>query len=435
MADKSSNHEGGLSLSKYCKLVREILQLKPKQKKNRVTILPLELESNILERISVEPLLRFKCVCKRWRDEIKSPSFIKSHTSQFQIHNANSTSFILFSSPHLYSTNFHKNSTTLNLKKLGTNFVPIDFTCVIGSCNGLLCFRKINCDYPGPIYSIRLMIYNPITGTTFNNAIVPHYGTHSWRYMVGFGYDRMRDDYKIFYSSPLKDGHVGKGIQPAMSWVYSLKKKSWKSIQPPPHRYNLSLRMVTSNNVLYWIGVKPNTYDNCIFGFDFETEEYHEVIPPPDFNFRMSEFELVSLRGCLHLVSCRLYDGFANGAEISMNIWGLKNYGSNRTWVKLIHRVSLKQVIQTELENKKIIGNPRSRSIYLHYSPLPFAYSEDESEILIGLGKTIKAFIRCDLRNGELKRVDVNGAPNGWKYGYEGISWTASLVSISSSTS
>ncbi|XP_056694753.1 F-box protein At3g07870-like [Spinacia oleracea] len=436
MADKSPDHVGCLSM--YRTLFRKVLPLNSKQKKNSVTSfctgrLPLELESNILERIPVEPLLCLNCVCKRWRDEIKSPYFIKSHTGQFQIHNANSTSFILFSRSHLYSTNFHNNSTTLKLKKLVRNFIPSYFT-MVGSCNGLLCFKRVD------LNNIRLLVCNPITGTTLNNVIVPNCGNYSWHHMIGFGYNCMSDDYKIFYSFPLGDGHVvSEGIQPAKSWVYSFKKNSWKRIQPPPHSYNLSLRMVTSNNVLYWIGVKPNTYDNCIFGFDLETEEYHEIIMP---DFCLSPYELVNLRGCLHFVNYRLNCVYAYEPvfklleiqEYTMDIWVLKNYGSNREWVKLIDRLSLKQAIETELEHNRNLENPQSRSVYSYCHPLPYAYSEDESEILIGLSKHIKAFVCCDLHNGKLKRVDINGALNDWKYGYEGMPWTASLVSISSST-
>ncbi|KAM0867685.1 hypothetical protein ACQ4PT_041827 [Festuca glaucescens] len=50
-----------------------------KRKKAQTTVLPEELVLEILIRLPVKSLRRFKCVSKAWRTEISDPSFIRSH--------------------------------------------------------------------------------------------------------------------------------------------------------------------------------------------------------------------------------------------------------------------------------------------------------------------------------------------------------------------
>lgn len=91
MADKSRIDVGCLSSIISHKLFRKILLPLKNPKNSR---LPLELESNILSRLPVQSLSRFRCVCKRWRDEINHPNFITSHTTRIQSQE-NSTTFVI----------------------------------------------------------------------------------------------------------------------------------------------------------------------------------------------------------------------------------------------------------------------------------------------------------------------------------------------------
>ncbi|KAL6563412.1 hypothetical protein OROGR_002371 [Orobanche gracilis] len=49
------------------------------RKCKRTIYLPQEMIENILPRLPVKSLLRFKSVCKRWRDTISDPEFPQTH--------------------------------------------------------------------------------------------------------------------------------------------------------------------------------------------------------------------------------------------------------------------------------------------------------------------------------------------------------------------
>ncbi|XP_021840694.2 putative F-box protein At3g24700 [Spinacia oleracea] len=272
MADKSSRRYQNCTptcFNFFTKILPSILK-----KKKTGRRLPLELESNILQRIPAKPLLGLKRVCKRWRDEIKNPYFIKSHIGKFQIHNANSTSLILFGygelQCNLYSLNYRKS--TLEFKKLAGH----DSNFVGGGCNGLVCFLKFDDMGLGMVW---FSLHNPVTGTTINNIphlVVPN-GYHEK--LVVLGYDCINDDYKIFYSVQDIYNNNNDNNESDTTWLYSLKRISWKSLKPPPRRYSCG---VSNNTSSYWLIRKSDfTYDG-VSGFDFESEEYYDVIPMPN---------------------------------------------------------------------------------------------------------------------------------------------------------
>ncbi|XP_021853174.2 F-box/kelch-repeat protein At3g23880-like [Spinacia oleracea] len=419
MGDKSSRKYPDCTPTCF-NFLRKIIPLILKNK--NTDRLPLEIESNILQRIPAEPLLGLQSVCKRWRDEINNPYFIKSHTGKF---NANSMSLILFGygelQCNLYSLNYH--NSTLEFKKLAGH----DSNVVGGCCNGLVCFRKF-VDHRS---TVRFSLHNPITGTIMNNIphlVVPNYQNYHEELVV-FGYDCINDDYKIFYSVQHNNNddnnNEDNDNNRDTTWLYSLKRNSWKSIKPLPRGYSCG---ISNNMSSYWLIRKPDYTYHGVSGFDFESEEYHDVIPMPDDDDQGGYilYKLVDLRGCLHLVKYTL--------ECTMDVWVLKK---NRSWVKLIHRLSLKQALESdELVPNRFLG---SISVIVYCPPLPYAYSEDGSEILIGLGQYIMAFVRYDLRTGELKPVVMSGEPpHDWvrvKNALRGMPWTGSLVSISNSSS
>ncbi|KAG2309139.1 hypothetical protein Bca52824_028887 [Brassica carinata] len=71
---------------------------KRKQKKKKAAHeeqLPLELIEEILSRVSLRSLVRFKTVCKRWNDIVDDKTFINNHKDTFR--------FILKSKSKIYS--------------------------------------------------------------------------------------------------------------------------------------------------------------------------------------------------------------------------------------------------------------------------------------------------------------------------------------------
>ncbi|XP_021766675.1 F-box/kelch-repeat protein At3g23880-like [Chenopodium quinoa] len=392
--------------------------------------------SKILERLPVKSLLRFKCVCKRWRDEINTTFFITSHTRQVRINEPNSSTLIFrcldyssnekrWWSRDIFSLDLQ--SSSLEVKKL-PHYYPSSYEssyyssfnyAFVGSSNGLVCFREKEYE---PQYSI----YNPATGIGYTlPKLYPNHQYSSQRYMMGFGYDFANDDYKIYdYKRHNKSGSL-----------YSLKNNSWKIIEPPPPTRDVRevIRMVFSDNALYWICYPhpyytSNAINACVVSFDLGTEKYRE----PYINLlSWANLSLVELRGRLHFIKYNMYHtSLAKRPRIykyNIRIWVMTNNndGSNQLWVKLVDCISLKQCLQRELR----CSGSSHPSCYR--PPRPCAYLENRREMLIDLGGII--MVQCDLSTGKVKKVEIRGLPIDGRHfvnpKYDLIPWISSFVS------
>ncbi|OMO93572.1 hypothetical protein COLO4_16840 [Corchorus olitorius] len=104
--------------------------------------LPVE---EILSRLPVKSLLRFKCVCKAWRILIEDPTFIALHVNQFE---KNDCGFLLYNDD-LYTNNPEYVKWSLRGKKISgeTLYMQNREAITVGSCDGLICqFRLVSCD-------------------------------------------------------------------------------------------------------------------------------------------------------------------------------------------------------------------------------------------------------------------------------------------------
>jgi hypothetical protein len=100
--------------------------------------LPDEVILEILSRLPVKPLLRFRCVSKPWLALIDSPEFIKLHLKQSLKTNTNLS--LILSDGYLYSSDFDSLDRAIELDHpLKT---PHYGTEILGSCNGLLCLSN-----------------------------------------------------------------------------------------------------------------------------------------------------------------------------------------------------------------------------------------------------------------------------------------------------
>ena len=125
--------------------------------KNNPVSIPNELFFEILTYLPIKSLLRFRCVCKRWRSMISDPSFAEAHRSR-------SAAALLFSFPDLGSRRQRKY--TLVSVKNGEARLPLvpEFPCrnISQSVNGLVCmyeqYEKSYRELPP-----RVIVFNPST--------------------------------------------------------------------------------------------------------------------------------------------------------------------------------------------------------------------------------------------------------------------------------
>ncbi|XP_059629811.1 F-box/kelch-repeat protein At3g06240-like [Cornus florida] len=276
--------------------------------------LPDDVVLEILLKLSVKYLLRFRCVSKSWRSFISDPHFIKTHVN-VQRHRRLLTIF-----PHrLRSINLEptKATTINNIEALKiTDILDIDhkpcdeWLKIIGSCNGLTRVSK------------------KVPELDFFDRRTP--------YIYGFGYDHTVDDYKLLKAD--KDN----------VHIYSLKTNSWKKAQsrfPRDYYKPIGTPIGTSlNGAIHWVCIDLEQLQQppplVIVGFSLADEKLWKSNVPV--GFPRFPIELGVFRGCLCVLSR------TNNGDFRVML----EYGVTQTWTKV--------VIETPSFNTKDLVLPRS---------------------------------------------------------------------------
>ncbi|KAK4259371.1 hypothetical protein QN277_005711 [Acacia crassicarpa] len=257
--------------------------------------LPGDVIVNILKRLPVKSLMRFQCVCKDWKNLIKSSSFIQDH-----LHHSSHQNPSLFLRWHnSIRMQFGLLDGDCDKEVLEVENAPLTnlfFARIVGSSNGLLCVEASENDtYPFP-----LLLWNPVIREVrkVRRRTIIDFELDD---LLGFGFSQVDNDYKIVRIKVPEYQFVANPME-----VYSLNSGSWKVIEFD----NLegvairSHRNVTVNGVMFWIGGKQGLDDDysLILSFDLSKEVW-TVIPMPDLNYydkiRLIEYEnrLVVLAG------------------------------------------------------------------------------------------------------------------------------------------
>ncbi|KAK9182337.1 hypothetical protein WN944_025480 [Citrus x changshan-huyou] len=244
--------------------------------------LPDDVLIEVLSRLPVKSLLRFKCACKQWLSLISDPGFA---LLQYKRTARNSPPKILLSKRSLYSKDsplrsFDCSTTSLHdqraLTRLHFPFIrPDSMVRFIGSCHGLICLALDN-------YR-EIFIWNPSTGAYTKLPADPD-ATYDYDIVkYGFGYDSSTNGYKG---------------RPMGTLV---------------------------NESLHWL-----TNNQCEFGmfgitaFDLATDKFSRV-PKPDFDYAHQAMGLGVVGGRLCLL--------ALGAKVEL--WVMKENGVKCSWQKL----------------------------------------------------------------------------------------------------
>ncbi|XP_058198269.1 F-box protein CPR1-like [Rhododendron vialii] len=179
------------------------------------TLIPQEILTDILSRLPVKSLCRFKCVSTSWNSLISNPYFAKTHLNRTNTQNPkyldDQRNIVISSSLNLYSIdvgNANPTATKLDFPML-QNHAADSRVKVWSSCDGLLLVSYDD--------NSNLLLLNPSTRECKKlpaPSVVPNpVGTFGYGY--GVGYNSSTDDYNI----------VGLSFQSNISIVdvYSLK--------------------------------------------------------------------------------------------------------------------------------------------------------------------------------------------------------------------
>lgn len=289
--------------------------------------LPHEIIVDIIARLPVKSLLRFRCVCKRWLSLISNPDFVKKHL-HIAATDENYRRHRLIVSNH--DNIFRSCSLNSVVNRLSDIAIELDYPFkipgridyIVGCYNGLLCID---------IGDAIVFLLNP---STREFKRLPDLGVDlslpNCSVSYGFGYDFSTLDYKVVAldccavddDAPLKF-HVN---------VYALKTNSWKKIQDFPYEYTPIDFPIFAGGALNWL-VEPSDCRSTDFysigNLDLATDAYH-IMPVPVSPDSETEFHLTLgvLGDCLCLLQ--------NKCDLLDDVWVMKEYGVTESWTKIL---------------------------------------------------------------------------------------------------
>lgn len=285
---------------------------------NNFTI-PDDMMEEILLRLPVKCLLRFKYVCKSWLSLISDPHFAKFHYDL----GADPTDQLLIKSywethSRDIEASLYDDSTkaVVNIPYPSPSYIDegIKFE---GSCRGFLLVTTTVVSSGKVVY---FMIWNPSTGLRKRfNKVFP-----TLEYLRGIGYDPSTDDYVVVMI------RLGQEVQ-----CFSLRSNSWSRFEGTlPFRKNTSVTHTHAllngsylNGALHWL-VYSYDYYFKIIAFDLVERKLFEIPLPRQFvEHRCC---LIVMGGCLCLF-CTTYVP-AQPAQM----WMMKEYNVQSSWTKTV---------------------------------------------------------------------------------------------------
>ncbi|XP_060198410.1 F-box only protein 8-like [Lycium barbarum] len=260
--------------------------------------LPEDILVDILLRLPVEPLLRFRCVSKRWYALIKSPSFIEKH-----FHHKNNRARLLICN----LTMSLDEGMSIDFSLLPDKIVPdvhpelkilhqlrrvTGFNSVAGPVDGLFLLEKVE---PNPEDDNSLALWNPATREFWPLPPVT-FELQPFRdqnYQFALGFDPSARDYKVLWIRQFWDD-----VSPnCLVNVYSLRNNSWKNLKPEfPYCCSLHnpIGATHLNGVYYWLSGRLDNKSCRICSFDMCSEQFGEMQGPV---FPNAQWGKLMLRG------------------------------------------------------------------------------------------------------------------------------------------
>ncbi|XP_058215917.1 F-box/kelch-repeat protein At3g23880-like [Rhododendron vialii] len=272
----------------------------------RVTFhLPFDVTIEILSRLPVKSLLRFKSVCKTWYALIENPDFIAKH---LQTHSALNSASLLVTTYNRET----KNSVMSLVMNDGFNKGPINlyfpplkrrsYLSVGGICNGLVCVSVSRYGFPLILCNPATRQFREIPGAEWQGAHIPDHNVllKVKRISFGFGFHPSTNDYKliriVYYASPIRKHNIRADL-------YVMSTDTWTKIDPnklslfvgeedefgEDNNFVLveifgSSASAVLSGVFYWPAHVASTNELIVVSFDMGDEVFREIRTPSCLN-------------------------------------------------------------------------------------------------------------------------------------------------------
>ncbi|XP_012477864.2 F-box protein CPR1 [Gossypium raimondii] len=349
----------------------------------------------ILCRLSVKDLLRFKCASKHWCSLIDDPYFIKLHLSHSLKTKTNHSLILRRYEYHFFSVNYDSGETIQKLNHpLGEQKKAIK---ILGSCNGLLALIDDN---------DRIFLWNP---STRKFQVLPSTEIEISSPSIcfdrsnfyGFGYDPISDDYKLVRMVQLHGNN--KGYLHSEAKVYSLRSNCWRRIKDFCF-YLIFAREFgfLANNALHWMVFKPpKSGKQNLVGFDLRTEEFRSLELPEFCLDKLFCYDIKAMGGFICLTAT-----YRELDTVVVDVWIMKEYGVKESWIKLI-----------SWNEPHFI--PRFPSLVA-----PLAFSKNGDKVLFNISYKCRnfgkwynlrdKFVWYDLWGERVEKVEIRGIPTSF---------------------
>ncbi|XP_027158461.1 F-box protein CPR1-like [Coffea eugenioides] len=293
--------------------------------------LPQEIiNSEILPRLPVKSLLRFRCVNKLWNSTIVDPRFNR--------HNARSMAVFMSADLRAYLPSL-KLPWLQSIEKLpGLKFTDEEGSIqrfplvklvrdnkgfIGGSCNGLLLV----------ILGSSFYLWNPSTAYFCHVLELDYLDGLASVSITGLCYDSSSEDYKVVVKLKLPVKNFGKSVL-----VAALKDKRWKGLKFPHSGWGRG-RAVLCNGILHWEWdvYRPDMVNSKrIIGFDPKTDQIVEV-PLPQCKNR--EDSVILGLGIIECYLCTVQWDNPSYFKGNFQLMVMKEYGVKESWTPMFEIV------------------------------------------------------------------------------------------------
>ncbi|KAK6161715.1 hypothetical protein DH2020_005096 [Rehmannia glutinosa] len=289
--------------------------------KNTIVDLPLCMIEEIISRVSIDDLLKWKFVSKPWNDLLSSPEFARIHQNRFK-------------QISMAIMDYCRNSSYPTSDRLAGNkiyylpkILPRGKMEIVGSCDGLICLMNRG--------NRNIVILNPLTRDYWRLGAAESCSdwSHSW-----FGHHPSTGDYTLFLGSTCFS-YLFNFVTQIENWninnddcYQSSRDFIW--VDQIKHldrgKYTISEEIgILLHEILHW----PASIERCdnryyqtvnkVITYDFNKNEVSEIaVRCSGYN---SCFTLGVLYGCLFGI-------FKFG--FYFELWVMKAYGVKESWTK-----------------------------------------------------------------------------------------------------
>ncbi|XP_058758790.1 putative F-box protein At3g16210 [Vicia villosa] len=350
-------------------------------------VLPHDLVLFILSKLPLCESKRLRCVCKSWSLVFKNPQFINMYINHLTRYNHSSHGDKFLVLHKLLPGEFVENIDSWHCEFYWVsndkfeNWVKLDWPSqfqnddcniyIVGSVsiNGILCLKQ-------RLKTRQLVLWNPITGEAKvippspveNN---PSDNPSPWRFLHGFGYDHVSDDYKVVqmidYNVRYRYGDLIRRdrLYDPLWEIYNLKTNSWKKLDfdmGDCNDFSISGSIGVYMDGLYhwWAKSESKNIEEYLLSFDFSTEMLIKRPMPTDID-GLVERNLVMLNGSIALIS-----SYPETTAFGISILG--KLGVGESWINLIIVGSLPFVefpIEIGKSNNVIVSNENATRLIL----------------------------------------------------------------------